>query len=182
MARLSRWWSARSGSTTSLTFWHCCTLLGKQLACDSSMRSGDGTEPHWDGRPRFGRAEAGRGKSCASPHPVGDDGHFQACLTAQHYVHPFERKGVVDYDLMFAAELTNALGLEVRPMRQRAGRLVAELGDRLQPVTVRLRRFQPPVQRVTVPSCGPYVVGGLARPHIHGRADWWFPCSGVLAA
>ena len=63
---------------------------------------------------------------------LGDDGHFQACLPAQHDMRPFEREGVVDYNVVLAAELTNSLGSKARSMRQRAGRLVAELGNRSQ--------------------------------------------------
>ena len=115
----------------------------------------------WDGRPCFSRVVSSverpvvtlaAGEQLGAQHPPGLSHQSSpspsraVCLPGKDLAPSSGRALVI---LIFAAETTNEMGLNIRKQRQRA-MLVAELGQRLGPVTEYLRGVQAPeVQKVT---------------------------------
>ena len=78
------------------------------------------------------------------PFGVGDERHFELAMDLKSQPTPFESMGVVDDDLLFAADQYRQLGSSLRTTRQHTTRWIHELARCTWPITEWLRQFQPP--------------------------------------
>ena len=96
-----------------------------------------------DGLQQAGAAAAAKAMPPLIPFGVGDERHFELALDLKAQPTPFESMGIVDDDLLFAADQYRQLGVTLRTSRQHMTRWIHELARRTWPITEWLRQFQP---------------------------------------
>ena len=113
-----------------------------------------------------GAAAAAKAMPPLIPFGVGDERHFELALGLKTQPTLFESTGVVDDDLLFAADRYWQLGVSLRIVWQRMTRWIHELARRTWPITEWMRQFQPPGPTSKIPhlvrSCTRGLVGRRA--------------------
>ena len=90
-----------------------------------------------------GAAAAAKAMPPLIPFGVGEERHFELVMELKAQPTPFESMGIVDDDLLFAADQYRQLGASLRQTRHRMTRWIHELARRTWPITEWLRQFQP---------------------------------------
>ena len=113
--------------------------------------------------------------------------HFELAMDLKTRPTHFESMGIVDDDLIFAADQYQQLGASLRVARQRMTRWIHELARRTWPITDWMRQFQPHGPALVtkgrhIALIGLLVVHRLAGPYIHGVFALWVPCSWVFSS
>ena len=98
-----------------------------------------------------GAAAAAKAMPPLIPFGVGDERHFELALDLKTQPTLFESTGVVDDDLLFAADRYWQLGVSLRIVWQRMTRWIHELARRTWPITEWMRQFQPPGPTSKIP-------------------------------